>query len=262
MRHNSRVELPWLLLAASAAVGFLVGLTGVGGGAVMTPILILGFGIPVQIAIATDLLFATLTKVAGVVVHRRSGHVDWAVARSLWFGSIPAVIVGSLFLVGLVTSGATQWLSVLIAAFVGLTAFTLIRRGIGHTANSSASVSPAPAWMGPVGGAGIGLGVSMTSVGAGVLGMALLVRMSPAGTPPQRLVATDLLHAIPIALIAGVSYSFSGLVDWALLGVLLIGSIPGVVLGAMVSGKLPARILQLGLGGLLAVLAVLLVVTG
>lgn len=170
------------------------------------------------------------------------------------------MLVGSVLLLGLVTQGATRWLTWLIVGFVALTAFTLLRRGLGAQMGYSAPTQPAPRWLAPVGGAGIGLGVSLTSVGAGVLGMALLVRISPRDTPPQRLVATDLLHAIPIALIAGVSYTLSGLVDWWLLATLLIGSLRGVVIGSLLSGKVPARGMNLALGLILAGLAVVLVV--
>ena len=254
------VDVELAVIAVALIVGLLVGLTGVGAGALMTPILIGGFGVAVPVAIATDLLFATVTKVVGVVIHGRAGQVDWKVSRALWLGSIPGVIIGSLFLVGLVTAGASEWLTWLIVVFVAITAYTLIRRAV-VTEKQTGPVSEAPPrWLAPVGGAGIGLGVSLTSVGAGVLGMALLVRMSPDGTPPQRLVATDLLHAVPIALIAGLGYAYSGFVDWALLVTLLIGSLPGVVAGSFLARFVPSRALNLGLGVILAGLAVFLVV--
>ena len=273
MRHNAVVDIDWLLVVASSVVGLLVGLTGVGAGALMTPLLIGFFAVPIPVAIATDLLFATITKALGVSIHGRAGRVDWSVTKKLWAGSIPGVLIGSIFLVALVTQDAASWLTWLIVIFVGLTAWTLLRRALG-TPKKTVSVSqtqgstkeshepkPARGWLAPIGGFGIGMGVSLTSVGAGVLGMALLVRLSPENTPPQRLVATDLLHAIPIALIAGVSYSLSGLVDWSLLITLLIGSLPGVVLGSLLSGKIPARVLNLTLGVILALLAVTLVVS-
>ena len=254
------VDVELAVIAVALVVGLLVGLTGVGAGALMTPILIGGFGIAVPVAIATDLLFATVTKVVGVVIHGRAGQVDWKVSRALWLGSIPGVIIGSLVLVGLVTAGASEWLTWLIVVFVAITAYTLIRRAV-VTEKPAGLVSEAPPrWLAPIGGAGIGLGVSLTSVGAGVLGMALLVRMSPDGTPPQRLVATDLLHAVPIALIAGLGYAYSGFVDWALLVTLLIGSLPGVVAGSFLAKFVPSRALNLGLGVILAGLAVFLVV--
>ena len=261
MRQTVGVDFEWTIAATALVVGIMVGLTGVGAGALMTPILVGGFGVSIPVAIATDLLFATITKLVGVGVHGRAGRVDWKVTRALWAGSIPGVLVGSLLLVGLVTQGAVSWLMWLIVGFVGLTAITLLRRGLGTDTARSFVGGPAPRWLAPLGGAGIGMGVSLTSVGAGVLGMALLVRISPKDTPPQRLVATDLLHAIPIALIAGVSYSLSGLVDWTLLLTLLLGSVPGVVLGSLFSGKVSARMLNLGLGVILLGLALVLIVT-
>jgi len=254
------VDVELAVIAVALIVGFLVGITGVGAGALMTPILIGGFGIAVPVAIATDLLFATVTKVVGVVIHGRAGQVDWKVSRALWSGSIPGVIIGSLVLGGLVAAGASEWLTWLIMVFVAITAYTLIRRAT-VTEKQAGLVSEAPPrWLAPIGGAGIGLGVSLTSVGAGVLGMALLVRMSPDGTPPQRLVATDLLHAVPIALIAGLGYAYSGFVDWALLVTLLVGSLPGVVAGSFLAKFVSSRALNLGLGVTLAGLAVFLVV--
>jgi uncharacterized membrane protein YfcA len=256
------VEINAGIVGVALAVGLLVGLTGVGAGAAMTPALVGFFGVPLPIAIATDLLFATITKAIGVLVHGRAGQVDWKLAKELWSGSIPAVAIGSLLLVGFVTAGHTTWLLWLLLAFVLFTSITLFFRGLrpqkSHAQNQAVSGGR---WLAPLGGAGVGLGVSLTSVGAGVLGMALLVKLSPKDTPPQRLVATDLLHAIPIALVAGTSYALSGLVDFQLLLVLLIGSIPGVILGAFASRWIPARAMNIGLGIILATLAVLLIVS-
>jgi Predicted permeases len=254
------VEIDLALVAVAVLVGVMVGLTGVGAGALMTPILIGGFGVSAAVAIATDLLFATATKIIGVVIHGRARRVDWKVSRSLWMGSFPGVVLGSALLVGLVVTGAGQWLTWFIALVVGVTSFTLLRRALVSPLQQTHPQTPAPRWLAPVGGAGIGLGVSLTSVGAGVLGMALLVRLSPQDTAPQRLVATDLLHAIPIALIAGVSYAYSGLVDWILLVTLLLGSLPGVIAGSILSKFVPSRVLNLTLGVVLLALAVFLVV--
>jgi len=248
------------VLVAALIVGMLVGLTGVGAGAAMTPILVSIFGVPLPTAIATDLLFATITKAMGVMSHGKAGRVDWILTRKLWSGSIPAVLLGSILLVGFVAAGYTEWLTWLLVAFVGFTSFSLLQRGLRPTHHSpQAEVAKAPRWLAAVGGAGVGLGVSLTSVGAGVLGMALLVRLSPSDTPPQRLVATDLLHAIPIAFIAGTSYAISGLVNFELLVWLLIGSIPGVIAGAISSKWIPARGLNITLGLVLGVMAIVLV---
>lgn len=248
------------LISLAFAVGILVGLTGVGAGALMTPLLIGVFGISTPVAIATDLLFATVTKIVGVMAHGRAGQVDWKLAGKLWAGSLPAVTVGSLLLVGFVASGYTAWITWLLVAFVILTSYTLIRRGLGRDTSPGATPPrSAPPWLAPLGGAGVGLGVSLTSVGAGVLGMALLVRLSPPDTAPRRLVATDLVHAVPIALIAGISYTVSGLVNWELLATLLIGSLPGVIIGALVSQWVPIRWMNLGLGVILGLLALSLI---
>ena len=248
------------VVSAALIVGLLVGLTGVGAGAAMTPILVSFFGVPLPTAIATDLLFATITKAVGVAAHGKSGSVDWGLTKKLWAGSIPAVLVGSILLVGFVAAGHTKWLTWLLVAFVALTSFSLLQRALRpNHATGQPHKRNAPRWLAPAGGAGVGLGVSLTSVGAGVLGMALLVRLSPEHTPPRRLVATDLLHAIPIALIAGTSYAISGLVDFELLLWLLTGSVPGVILGAISSKWIPARALNFILGLVLATMAVLLI---
>lgn len=248
------------VVGVALAVGVLVGLTGVGAGAAMTPALVGIFGVPLPVAIATDLIFATITKAIGVFVHGRAGQVDWRLAKRLWVGSIPGVAVGSILLIGFVTVDQTRWLLWLLLAFVLFTSVTLLLRGFRPTRSKVRNPAVSSGrWLGPLGGAGIGLGVSLTSVGAGVLGMALLVKLSPQDTPPQRLVASDLVHAIPIALIAGTSYAFSGLVDLHLLLELIIGSTPGVIVGAAASGKIPPRALNVMLGVFLATLSLVLV---
>lgn len=228
-----------------------MGLTGVGAGALMTPALVGIFGFPVSTAIATDLLFATITKTAGALIHGKAGRVDWALARRLWAGSIPAVTIGALSLVGIVASGQSYWLLWLLLFFVAYTGLTLIQRSMKVTGSDGTTPGNTPGWLAPLGGMGVGLGVSLTSVGAGALGMALLVRLTPPKTDPRRLVATDLVHAIPIALIAGLTYTTAGLVDWSLLLLLLAGSLPGVVIGARLSNHIPGAVQNLLLGLLL-----------
>ena len=258
------VDVQWALIAVALAVGFLVGITGVGGGALMTPILVAFFGVPITIAVATDLLFATITKVIGVWPHHRVGNIDWKLASRLWSGSIPGVIVGVILVVFFASQELTQWLVWPLALLVLLTAITLGKRAIKVPETKEMPASPLPDGIPkPVlatsGGFGIGLAVALTSVGAGALGMALLVKLSARNTKPQHLVGTDLIHAIPIALIAGVAYGFSGLISWPLLFTLLIGSIPGVILGSLLSHKAPVRIMN----GLLATVlfaAVLLII--
>lgn len=258
----SAVDILWTLTLVTFAVGVLVGLTGVGAGALMTPILIGVYGVPIQVAIATDLIFATATKLVGVPFHHRQGSIDWSLTRKLWWGSLPGTVVGISVLIFFASKEQTSWLTWPLAAVVLLTAISLAVRAItrSDTTKMAGPQRPLPALVPAAGGFGIGLAVALTSVGAGALGMALLVRLSPPGVRPQQLVGTDLVHAIPIALIAGIAYGSTGLISWELLQWMLVGSLPGVVVGTLVTGRLPSRLLYgslsvilfLTLGALLA----------
>jgi len=254
--------LPWVS-AIAVLIGLLVGLTGVGAGALMTPILIVGFGISAPVAIATDLLYATITKTVGGLAHMRAGHIQWTLLRPLWIGGVVGALVGAALVVALVRSDqVVEWLTYPLAAIVALAAFSLFRRHLArsepsadigsHTVDRTKAVS---------GGAGIGLAVSLTSVGAGALGMALLSQLSPRGTRAHKLVGTDLLLAIPIALVASGAYLMAGIVDFALLGSLLIGSLPGVVIGSLLSQKIPGRPLGLLVASALTVAVIALLVS-
>lgn len=253
----------WGLPIAAAAVGLLVGLTGVGGGALMTPLLIGVFGVPIPVAIATDLFFATVTKVVGVGLHHRGGNINWRVASRLWSGSIPGVFVGIGILILVADLAIASWLTWPLVALVLATAFVLAQRAFAKPVGQATTQEEPPAklgtgkYFGPAGGFGIGLAVALTSVGAGALGMALLVKLSPPHTKPQELVGTDLVHAIPIALIAGIAYGIAGLVSWGLLGLLLAGSIPGVIVGSLLSNKVASRPMNALLSVILTVAAVL-----
>lgn len=252
------------LLVTAALVGGLVGITGVGAGAVMTPLLVAVFGIPIPIAVATDLVFATITKTVGVAVHHRTGNINWKTAATLWSGSIPGVIVGVVILIVFATQALGELLLWPLVLVVLVTAVTLGRRALFPspalpTVNSRPHVlkiNKSPRFA-PLGGFGIGLAVALTSVGAGALGMALLVKLSPPDTKPQHLVGTDLVHAIPIALIAGVAYGFAGLISWSLLATLLLGSLPGVIVGSLFANRIPGRAMGFLISLVLVVAAVL-----
>ena len=252
------VDIPWTVTLVTFVVGILVGLTGVGAGALMTPILIGVYGVPIQVAIATDLIFATATKLVGVPFHHRQGSINWALTRKLWIGSLPGTVVGVAVVIFVASKEQTSWLTWPLAAVVLLTAVSLALRAIkgSDSANVVGPQRPLPVAVPAAGGFGIGLAVALTSVGAGALGMALLVRLSPPGVRPQQLVGTDLLHAIPIALIAGVAYGSTGLISWELLQWMLVGSLPGVVVGTLIAGRLPSRLIY---GSLSAVLFLALV---
>ena len=236
----------------AVVVGALVGLTGVGAGALMTPVLIAGFGVSPAVAIATDLLYASVTKLVGGLTHLRHGGVQWPVLRRLWAGGLIGVGVGVTALLFLVeTTVASDVLRIPLALVILLAAASLLQRAFSRQSQphpGGRNGDGPPVGLTTAGGAGIGLAVSLTSVGAGALGMALLTRVSPRGTSPRALVGTDLLFAVPIALVSGVSYFVGGLVDLELLAHLLIGSLPGVLLGSALAGKAPARLLNVGIG--------------
>lgn len=236
----------------AVVVGALVGLTGVGAGALMTPVLIAGFGVSPAVAIATDLLYASVTKLVGGLTHLRHGGVQWPVLRRLWAGGLIGVSVGVSALLFLVeTTVASDVLRIPLALVILLAAASLLWRAFRRQSQPNPigrEGDGPPVVLTTAGGAGIGLAVSLTSVGAGALGMALLTRVSSRGTSPRALVGTDLLFAVPVALVSGVSYFVGGLVDLELLAHLLIGSLPGVLLGSALAGKAPARLLNLVIG--------------
>jgi len=246
---------------AGALTGFVVGLTGVGGGALMTPILLLFFGVAPATAIATDLWFAAVTKLIGARVHQTAGNIDWQVARRLWLGSLPV----ALTIVVLVTQGVefakVGWLSrsigivVLITAVGLLFAPYLIKRARNRRVANPEKFKAKQPTLTVVAGAILGLCVSLTSVGAGALGSVMLLFLYPLRMTPHRLVATDIVHAIPLAIVAGVGYLFAGLVDSNMLMSLLSGSIPAVITGSLLSGKVPGRWIQIAL-------SIVLMVTG
>jgi uncharacterized membrane protein YfcA len=238
---------------AGALTGFVVGLTGVGGGALMTPILLIFFGVSPATAIATDLWFAAITKLAGARVHHTKGNVDWQVAKRLWLGSLPM----ALLIVVIVSLGAqvakVSWLTKAIGIVVLITAMGLLvapklvayarARRIGQPERFKAA-QPA---LTVVAGGVLGLCVALTSVGAGALGSVMMLYLYPLRMTPHRLVATDIVHAIPLAVVAGLGYLFAGMVDWWMLASLLAGSIPTVILGSLLAGRIPDRGVQVAL---------------
>lgn len=238
---------------AGAATGVVVGLTGVGGGALMTPLLLLVFGVAPATAIATDLWFAALTKMAAACVHGRRGQVDWQVARRLWWGSLPV----ALLVVALVSLGTKVdrmgWLTQAIGVVVLVTAAGLLIAPSLRAAATSRRFRHArmfEAWQTELtvaAGAILGICVALTSIGAGAMGSVMLLYLYPLRMTPHRLVATDIVHAVPLAVVSGLGYLFAGLVDWRMLVSLLAGSIPAVVAGSMLAGRFPGRRLQVAL---------------
>ena len=239
------------------AVGALVGITGVGGGALMTPLLVLLFGVAPATAVGTDLLYAAITKSGGSVVHARKGSVDWRIVGLLAAGSVPAsaltlALVAHFAPNGL--GGATKLISAALGVALLLTAASLIfRRHLQAFALKHIPVVPNPrrtAILTVVTGLFLGALVSISSVGAGALGVTALFFLYPK-LPAIRIVGSDLAHAVPLTLVAGLGHWWFGSVDWSLLGALLVGSLPGIYLGSHLAARVPDRILRPTLAGML-----------
>lgn len=229
---------------AGAIVGFLVGMTGVGGGSLMAPILILGFGFSPSLAVGTDLWFATITKSVGGVMHRQFGTPDWKVVTRLALGSIPAALL-TLAWLALLRGGKLEPIILLkllgIALVVTAMLLPLKRRLHSPLLRLRNSLGPdlrqRQLAATVLAGALVGCLVTLTSVGAGAVVAVLLMILYPLRLSTRAVVGTDILHAIPLAFVAALGHSWLGNVDWSLLGWLLLGSIPGIVLGSLVAGK-------------------------
>ena len=236
----------WMNALAGFGVGAMVGMTGVGGGALMTPILVLLFGVAPAAAVGTDLWFTAITKMVGGAVHHSKGSVDWMVLRRLALGSLP---VSALTLAWLHYTGASQMKHGLILNALGgtllLTALAMIFKrqthALGQALRSTApeSFKRAQPGLTVLAGAILGFLVTLTSVGAGALGAVMLLYLYPFRMKPAVLVGTDIVHAIPLTLVAGTGHLLMGNVNLPLLGSLLVGSIPGIVLGSLLGGKVP-----------------------
>ena len=243
------------LVAAGLLVGFLVGVTGMGGGAVMTPFLISVVGIGPVVAVGTDLIYSAVTKIVGAWLHTRQHTVDFALVKRLALGSVPA---------GLAAVAAVSLLPT-----VGLDADRAVKRALGAVLVFVAIVMlwrlfailerPLPErWRAMLEGRGtivagvvVGALVGFTSVGSGALLVPFLICVYPLS--PARIVGTDVFHAAILVTVTGVAHAQSGSVDWALAGMLLAGSIPGVSLGTWMAPRAPVRVLRAGLASLLLI---------
>ncbi len=242
-------------------VGALVGLTGVGGGSLMTPLLVLVFGVRPITAVGTDLLYAAITKSGGSWLHHRHGNIDWRITRLLAAGSVPAAGL-TLYLLaqlGAQSHGASDLISLSLGVALLLTAVSLIFRQrlleVVRRRPARAEFSGSTAPLTVLFGAIVGVLVTFSSVGAGALGVAALSFLYPQ-LEARRIVGSDIAHAVPLTLVAGLGHWWLGSVDVQLLLNLLLGSLPGIALGSHLATRVPER----GLRGLLA--AVLLLVGG
>jgi len=242
-------SINWLYSIAGFCVAFLVGMTGVGGGSLMTPVLILLFGVHPVTAVGTDLLYAAITKTAGTLVHGLYQTIDWCVVGRLATGSVPMTALTLLVLSHFDISGeASQTLiTKVLSAALFLTAAVLIfrRKLLAFRAAHVGDLGPRRTPIVTVAfGAVLGVLVSISSVGAGAIGVTALVLLYP-HLPMRRIVGSDIAHAVPLTLVAGIGHWILGSTDWHLLGSLLVGSLPGIFLGGRVSLRLPDAALRL-----------------
>jgi uncharacterized protein len=243
----SGVEALLPLAGAGFGVGFLVGLTGVGGGALMTPLLISTFGVPPAVAVGTDLLYASVTKTVGGWRHHVSENVDWPIVMRLALGSIPAAIVllAVMAYLPLDTTQMARWIRYGLAFALPVSAVAIVLYPIlmrGHDA-ADGQEPPRRAVVTVLFGVALGLLVTLTSVGAGAIGVVVLAMLFPA-LPAKRIVGSDIAHAVPLTLVAGAGHLGLGHVDFGVLLALLCGSIPGILFGTRLAGVAPDWLLR------------------
>ena len=254
--------MDWLYTFSGFLVGLIVGVTGVGGGSLMTPLLVLFFGISPATAVGTDLLYASLTKALGGWVHSRNGTVDWKIVGLLGLGSLPAALltIALLKLLALDEAALKGVITSVLSVALLLTAAALLLKDqikkialrddgtvyeLHHRHLTAATI---------ITGAVVGVLVTISSIGAGVLGTVALLFLYPR-MPAVKVVGTDIAHAVPLTAVAGLGHMALGTVDLVLLVSLLLGSLPGIYIGSHLSAKVPEKILR-------PILAVMLLIIG
>lgn len=243
--------MEWAYIISGFAVGALVGLTGVGGGSLMTPLMIFAFNVAPIVAVGTDLLFAAITKVGGIWSHSRRGTICWNIVGWLALGSLPTAVI-SVYLLDSARNVPGFEIDKLVNCALGvalvLTAFALyLKNSMHNTGESIKKLVPNwKRWRTPatiLAGVMLGVLVPISSIGAGALGAAILLFLYPS-LPTVRVVGTDLAHAVPLTAVAGLGHMQMGTVDFTLLGYLLIGSLPGIFVGSHMSTIIPERIMR------------------
>ena len=240
-------------------VGILVGMTGVGGGSLMTPLLILLFGIRPETAVGTDLLYAAVTKSVGTTVHGYARSVDWRLVARLATGSLPgtAITIYGLSLLGPWSPRINAFITLVLAFALLFTVIALVfRQAVVRfaVAHMSATDDARTRWLTVATGFVLGVMVSISSVGAGALGVTALIFLYPR-MPMVRIVGSDIAHAVPLTLLGGLGHWFLGSLNAPLLGSLLVGSIPGIILGSVIATRVPEPVLRMVLASVLAVVA-------
>ena len=249
--------IDWLYAMSGFGVGLLVGMTGVGGGSLMTPLLILLFGIHPATAVGTDLLYAAATKTCGTIVHGFNSSIDWRVVGRLAAGSVPMTVVTLFILshVDLTAGSAAHFITFILSVALLATAVALVFRArlVAYSSRRIGVLSERrTATFTIITGATLGVLVSISSVGAGALGVTALILLYP-HLPTARIVGSDIAHAVPLTLAAGVGHWIMGSIDPTILGSLLVGSIPGIIVGSYAAVRVPDAALRFTLAAVLAV---------
>jgi uncharacterized membrane protein YfcA len=238
-------------------VGLLVGFTGVGGGSLMTPLLVLAFGVHPATAVGTDLLYAGLTKITGGAVHAYHRAIDWRITRRLAYGSVPASLLSLSLLahLGSASKASGGIITTTLGIALIMTAATLIFRKalLARLARVLDGASERTVGVMTIAlGAALGVLVTISSVGAGAIGATVLLTLYPR-LPLVRIVGSDIAHAVPLTLIAGAGHWWLGSVDWHMLVSLLSGSIPGIMISSHFASRVPDRVLRPIMAGTLAI---------
>ena len=258
MAPHHPLFLPYVV--SGLVVGILVGLTGVGGGSLMTPLLVLLFRFHPATAIGTDLLYAATTKTAGTLVHGFAGTVEWRIVGLLAAGSMPGTLgtLWALSRLGPPSPASGHVLSLVLGVALLLTAASLILRGTIMRWAQRLDLNPGSrraAVFTVVLGFYLGLFVTISSVGAGAIGVTALILLYPT-MPIARVVGSDIAHAVPLTLVAGIGHWLVGSVDWHLFTSLVAGSIPGVVIGSLIGSRVSERLLGRAIALILVVVGI------
>ncbi|OBS09695.1 sulfite exporter TauE/SafE family protein [Acidihalobacter prosperus] len=241
--------MDWTLVTTGLLIAALIAVTGIGGGSLMTPALILGCGLAPTTAVGTDLLYATFTKSGALLAYARDRRVDWATVGWLLAGGVPGVAAAHLFLSSFHDAALQDRLvGTAVACVLALSALgLLLPRRRGHVARPPAAIRR---WL-IASGATVAVLVTLSSIGAGTLTGALLTLLYPE-RPLAEIVGTELAMAVPLAALAAGAHFLSGQVDWRAAVDLSIGSLPGIWLGRQLMHRLPDRWLRLATAALLA----------
>jgi uncharacterized membrane protein YfcA len=249
--------LDFLYILAGAVVGFIIGLTGVGGGSLMTPLLVLGFNVQPAVAVGTDLLYAAITKASGVWTHQKLKNIDWAIVKNLSLGSIPGSIICIYIIKKFEISGDAfeQLISVTLGIMLILTSVVILfKETISNHFKKPAGYNPSSLTIVSL-GVILGILVTLSSVGAGAIGGAILLLLYPT-LRTRTIVGTDIAHAVPLTAVAGLGHFQLGHIDLNLLLSLIVGSLPAIYLGTMVGEKLPEKTLKYIVASILLIIGI------